>query len=138
MADQIGAASTMVGSARGNVCTDKPRAVTARHPFRDHRSCAEWWGGGTIMTAPPPTPEEIARGLTPAMRRALRQRQQDMLGATPTVTGHGMTMRGLRARGVVAGAMPFARLTDLGAAVIAAATLDTLNHSAGAPANPGD
>jgi hypothetical protein len=80
----------------------------------------------------PPTPDEIARGLSTAMRRALRRRQADMLGADPIVSGHGMTMRALRQRGVIVGAMPHARLTEFGAGVVQAAAIDTMEGDADA------
>lgn len=75
------------------------------------------------MTAEP-SPADVAASLTPAMRRALWRRQEDMVEPPrATVTGHGMTMRGLRQRGVIAGAMPHALVTEAGRAVIDAARL---------------
>ena len=71
--------------------------------------------------APVASPDELAAHLTSAQRRALRQRQEDLLADRAIVSGHGMTMRALRSRGIITGAMPHATLTELGREVVAAA-----------------
>lgn len=72
-------------------------------------------GGGVKAD---PSPAELARTLTPPMRRALRERQEDLLDDRAVVSGHGMTVRALRARGLVVGAMPRAIVTPTGRAVL--------------------
>ncbi len=59
----------------------------------------------------------IARTLSPAMRRALHQRQEDLLADRAVLTGHGMTLKALRRRGVADGRRP-CLLTEQGRAVI--------------------
>lgn len=62
--------------------------------------------------------DEAARDLTPAMRQALRTRQEDLLEDRATVVGPGMTMKALRQRGLVAGAIPRAIITPAGREVV--------------------
>jgi broad specificity phosphatase PhoE len=61
---------------------------------------------------------DLVQTLTPAMRDALRTRQEDLLGDRAVVCGHGMTVRALRARGIVTGAMPRAIVTPVGREVL--------------------
>lgn len=63
--------------------------------------------------------------LTPAQREALRCREQDLFGEGATVTAHASTLRALRRRGLVAGAMPHARVTREGETAIAEEQIDT-------------
>jgi len=63
-------------------------------------------------------PAAIARTLSPAMCRTLLQRQEDLFADDAILTGHGMTLKALRRRGIAAGKKP-CRLTDGGRAVIA-------------------
>lgn len=60
----------------------------------------------------------IAKTLSPAMRRALHQRQEDLLADRAVLTGHGMTLKALRRRGVAEGQRP-CLLTQQGRDVIA-------------------
>lgn len=72
-------------------------------------------GGGVKAD---PTAAELASTLTPPMREALRTRQEDLFDDRALVRGHGMTVRALRARGIVAGAMPRAIVTPIGREVL--------------------
>lgn len=81
-------------------------------------------GGGGVKASSSSEPVKAAAGLTRAMRAALRRRQEDLLDDRATVTGHGMTTKALRERGVIAGAMPHAVLTQFGRAVLDAANCD--------------
>lgn len=65
------------------------------------------------------TAAAIIKTLSPAMRNALRRRQEDMLADRAVLTGHGMTLKALRRRGVAQGKRP-CLLTVQGRAVIAA------------------
>ena len=74
---------------------------------------------------PPPRPEDVAGSLTAAQRHALWRIQEQLFEGRATVTGHGMTMRAFRSRGIVSGAMPFAYITPFGREVMAAARLSS-------------
>ena len=71
------------------------------------------------------TPDQVAASLTSPQRRALWRVQEEFFDDRATVSGHGMTMRALRKRGVVIGAMPHACLTPFGRDVAAAANLSS-------------
>lgn len=60
------------------------------------------------------TPDAVVAALTPPQRHALWRAQEQLFEGKATVTGHGMTMRALRARGVIIGAMPYAYVTPFG------------------------
>lgn len=61
----------------------------------------------------------IVKTLSPAMRRALCHRQEDLFGDRGVLIGHGMTLKALRRRGVAEGKRP-CTLTEQGRVVIAA------------------
>lgn len=76
-------------------------------------------------------PRQLASELTDPQRRTLRRRQRSLFPDPAEAAGHGMTMRALRARGIIEGAMPHAKVTDLGEQVCAIAQID-------GPENVGD